>query len=90
MVEAFTFVVGNLEFFSVTYPKRLSLLDFRLLGAIAFGGAMTFDDVNLDNPFKGDSISIKGGGLVYDIALPSSSEFMNVWPYKDEDVVYVE
>ena len=43
---------------------------------------MIFDDVNLDNPFNGDSISIKGGGLVYAIALPSSSGFVNVWPYE--------
>ncbi len=83
----FTIVGINLEYLSATYPKRLSVLVFRLLGAMALGGAMTFDDVSLDNPFNGDSISIKGGGLVYAIALPSSSGFVNVWPYKGEDVV---
>jgi hypothetical protein len=75
-----TFVGIALEDLSTRYPKRLSFLDFRLLGAIAFGGAMTFDDVSLDSVFNGDSISIKGGGLVYGIALPSSSGFVNVWP----------
>ena len=66
-----------------SFLKNSSLeFDFRILGAIAFGGGMIFDDVNLDNPFNGDSISIKGGGLVYAIALPSSSGFEKVWPYE--------
>ena len=30
-------------------------------------------DVNLDNPFNGDSISINGGGLGYEETLPTSS-----------------
>jgi hypothetical protein len=38
-------------------------------------------DVNLDNPFNGDSISINGGGLGYEETLPTSSGIDDIeWP----------
>ena len=43
----------------------------RQFGATALGGGTTLDDVNLDRPFKGDSISTKGGGLERSTTLPS-------------------
>ena len=73
----------------VTNAERLSWSNFKLLGAIAFGGATTFDDVSFDSPFNGESISIKGGGLEYAMPLTSSSGLINECPYMGDGALYV-
>ena len=74
----------------VPSAKRLSWSNFKLLGAIAFGGATTFVGVSFDSPFSGESISIKGGGLEYAMPLTSSSGLMNECPYMGDGALYVE